>query len=95
MIKIGKKYFNELYRPKKVQNKAWKVGDSSFLLSNKIEGTTILKLAMVKRKKKCWKKLKFIEKTKKFVCRKISSKKFVKKIRQKICRKNRYTKYIP
>ena len=33
MIKIGKKCFNELCRPKKVQNKAWKVGDSSFLLS--------------------------------------------------------------
>ena len=33
MIKIGKKCFNELCRPKKVQNKAWKIGDSSFLLS--------------------------------------------------------------
>ena len=33
MIEIGKKCFNELCRPKKVQNKALKVGDSSFLLS--------------------------------------------------------------
>jgi hypothetical protein len=33
MIKIGKKCFNELCRPKKDQNKAWKVGGFSFLLS--------------------------------------------------------------
>ena len=33
MIEIGKKHFDDLYRPKKGQNKAWKVGDSSFLLS--------------------------------------------------------------
>jgi hypothetical protein len=33
MAKIGKKCFSELCKPKKVQNKAWKVGDSSFLLS--------------------------------------------------------------
>jgi hypothetical protein len=33
MTKIGKKCFSELYRPKKVQIKPWKVEDSSFLLS--------------------------------------------------------------
>ena len=33
MNEIGKKCFIELQRPKKDQNKAWKVGDSSFLLS--------------------------------------------------------------
>ena len=33
MIKMVKKCFDELCRPKKVQNKAWKVEDSSFLLS--------------------------------------------------------------
>ena len=33
MIEIGKKYFNELLKAKKGQNKSLNVGDSSILLS--------------------------------------------------------------